>query len=231
MGSVNPAGFIYAAAGVVVCLLLGVALALALRLWVRWRVRSRVYRLEQEIPHAPMAIVLGAGLWRDGSPTPVLYDRVATGADLYQRGIVKRLLLSGDDDGQGHNEPAAMQKLALQLGVRPDALLLDPAGRRTYDSMYRAKHLHHVEQAVIITQRFHLDRALYLANALGIDAVGVVADRRRYRRLALQRSRVREVLAAVSAWLDIHLLHPHPTLEDADRVESRDTGGQKESLS
>lgn len=185
-------------------------LALILRTWVHRRVRSSVYTINQISLPTEVGIVLGAGLWADGSPTPVLYDRVATGVELYKAAKVNKLLMSGDGGSEDYNEPQVMKQLAVSLGVPPENILLDYAGRRTYDSLYRAREIHHVVEAIVITQRFHLDRALYLCDALGIHARGVAADRRRYRFLSLQRSRLREIAATALAWIDIHFVHPHP---------------------
>jgi SanA protein len=181
-----------------------------LRRWVQWRVQDRIYAPNQTIPARGVALVLGAGLWRDGSPSPVLHDRVVTAVDLYKTSRVKKLLMSGDNRYVYHNEPEAMRRLALQLGVPDEDIILDYAGRRTYDSCYRARDIFGVDQAIIVTQRFHLDRALYLCNSLGVQSIGVAADRRTYR--FHNWWEIREIAATVNAWLDIHLLRPQPVL-------------------
>jgi SanA protein len=186
------------------------ALICGLRIWVNARTAGRIYTNAGEVPPAPVALVLGAGLWRDGSPTPALYDRVATAVDLYQAGRVKKLLMSGDNRFVNYNEPAAMKKLAVQLGTPAEDIVLDYAGRRTYDSCYRAKEIFGVRKVVVVTQRFHLDRALFLCDALGIESVGVVADRRVYQ--TLRWWELREVLATAAAWWDVNVGHPTPVL-------------------
>jgi SanA protein len=186
------------------------ALMCGLRIWVNARTAGRIYTNAGEVPPAPVALVLGAGLWRDGSPTPALYDRVATAVDLYQAGRVKKLLMSGDNRFVNYNEPAAMKKLAIQLGAPAEDIVLDYAGRRTYDSCYRAKEIFGVRQVVVVTQRFHLDRALFLCDALGVESVGVVADRRVYQ--TLRWWELREVLATAGAWWDVNVRHPVPVL-------------------
>ena len=113
-------------------------------------------------PAAPAAIVFGAGLWRDGSPSPVLQDRVATAADLYFSGKVKKILMSGDNRFIYYNEPGAMKKFALSLGVPEEDIVLDYAGRRTYDTCYRARAIFGLKEAILVTQSFHLPRALIL---------------------------------------------------------------------
>lgn len=192
-----------------------------LRAWIHFNVRSRIYTDVQAAPAASVALVLGAGLWADGSPTPALYDRVATAVDLYQAGQVKKLLMSGDNRFEWYNEPAAMRQLAIRLGVPDEDIVLDYAGRRTYDSCYRARAIFEVKEAIIVTQRFHLDRALYLCDALGIRAVGVVADRRTYTPPYAQWWWLRETPALVNAWLDVNILRPVPVLGDKLPIQAQ----------
>ena len=189
-----------------------------LQSWVRWRVDTNIYAPES-VPPNNVALVLGAGLWRDGTPTPVLHDRVATAVDLYNAGTVQKLLLSGDNPAENYNEPEAMRQLATQMGVPEQDIVLDYAGRRTYDSCFRAREIFQVEQAVVVTQQFHLHRALYLCNSLGVDAVGAVADKRSYRPQWQRFWQLREVAAIVRALLDIHILQPKPVLGDKLPIE------------
>jgi SanA protein len=174
---------------------------------------KRVYTVT-DVPARRVAIVFGAGLWRDGSPTPILYDRVATAADLYHAGKVEKLLLSGDNRYVDYNEPAAMRELALTLGVPDEDIVLDYAGRRTYDTCYRAKAIFGVTEAILVTQKFHLPRALYLCNRLGVDAVGVNADLRDYRRASVLYWNLRELVATTAAVWDVTIRHPIPVLGD-----------------
>lgn len=204
---------------IVILLLLVSIVPWLLRVWVHWRTRPRIYDQVQFVPSTHVALVLGAGLWSDGSPTPALRDRVETAADLYRSGIVRKLLVSGDNRFEWYNEPEAMRQLAMRLGVPAKDIVLDYAGRRTYDSCYRAKEIFEVKDMVIVTQRFHLDRALYLCSALGIPSVGIAADRRIYASPHRQWWHMREVAALVKAWLDIHILHPQPVLGEKLPIE------------
>jgi SanA protein len=195
--------------------LLGILLVTLATLWILLTVvhaqaASRVYTHVADVPPAPLALVLGAGLDRNGSPTPALRDRVETAVDLYKAGKVKKLLMSGDNRFVNYNEPAAMKKLAVQLGVPAEDIVLDYAGRRTYDSCYRAKEIFQVDQVIVVTQRFHLDRSIFLCDAMGIQAVGVVADRGIYG--AERWWEMREVLATAAAWWDVNVRHPVPVL-------------------
>ena len=173
--------------------------------------RSRIYR-EEEVPASRVVIVFGAGLWRDGSPTPVLYDRVATAAHLYLAGKAEKLLMSGDNRFVNYNEPAAMRALAIQLGVPEEDIVLDYAGRRTYDTCYRARDIFGVHKAILVTQDFHLPRALYTCNLLGVEAVGVPADQRIYHHESLFYWNLREVPATLIALWEVNVSRPLPVL-------------------
>lgn len=161
---------------------------------------------------ARVAIVFGAGLRRDGQASPVLYDRVATAAELYRRGKVRKLLLSGDNRFDNYNEPEAMRQVALDLGVPAADLVLDYAGQRTYDTCYRARHIFGVSEAVLVTQAFHLPRALFLCDGLGLRVHGVAADQRTYLKRSLMLWHLREIFATAAAWWDLQVARPIPIL-------------------
>lgn len=178
---------------------------------------GRVYGFE-DIPNERAAIVFGAGLWRDGSPTPVLRDRVKTASELYFQGKVEKLLMSGDNSTEDYDEPTAMKNYAIGLGIPEDAIVLDFAGRRTYDTCYRAKEIFGLQSAILVTQEFHLSRALYLCEKLGVESTGVIADQRYY----LKRSRffwnTREALATLNALWDVHIARPLPVLGEFEPI-------------
>jgi len=197
--------------------LLGIGLVLGARLATGVYAGSRIY-LAADVPPRRAAIVFGAGLWRDGTATPVLYDRVATAADLYHAGKVEVLLMSGDNRFIEYNEPAVMREVALSLGVPDEAIVLDYAGRRTYDTCYRARDIFQVNEVILVTQAFHLPRALYLCNQLGVESVGVEADRQTYRRSTMIQWNIREALATVNALWEVHLSHPVPVLGEAEPI-------------
>jgi SanA protein len=181
---------------------------------------GRIY----EVGNAPtrrVAVVFGAGLWRDGSPTPVLRDRVATAAELYFAGKVEKLLMSGDNSYVEYNEPQAMKDYALELGVPEEDIVLDYAGRRTYDTCYRARDIFGVNNAILVTQSFHLPRALFLCNALGVQAVGVSADMRTYRQRSQFYWNLREVPATVVAIWELYVTRPLPILGNPEPIFSQ----------
>ena len=164
------------------------------------------------------AIVFGAGLRRDGSPTPVLQDRVQTAVELYFAGKVEKILMSGDNRFLDYNEPGAMFNYARELGVPSDDIVLDFAGRRTYDTCYRAKAIFGLQEAVLVTQRFHLPRAILLCSQLGIQAQGVASDQRTYRRSSRAIWSARETIATFTAFIDLWVRKPVPVLGDPEPI-------------
>jgi SanA protein len=199
--------------------LLGVALVvLALpRLGAELFARSRITTQENAQP-SPVAIVFGAGLTRTGEPSPVLQDRVKTAAQLYFSGKVKKLLMSGDNRFIYHNEPGSMKEFALELGVPEADIVLDYAGRRTYDTCYRARAIFGVQQAILVTQRFHLPRALLLCNGMGINASGVPADLRTYARNSSFYWNLRELPGISLSLVEVWITHPIPVLGDPEPI-------------
>jgi len=172
---------------------------------------TRTYTIASA-PAERVAIVFGAGLTRDGQPTSILRDRVKTAVQLYFSGKVEKLLMSGDNRSVNYNEPGAMGNYAISLGVPNDAIVLDYAGRRTYDTCYRAKAIFGLGSALLVTQQFHLPRALFLCNALGIQAMGVEADNYRYWPPLMLLWNIREQLATVGAFWDVYVEKPLPVL-------------------
>ena len=184
------------AALVGVTVLVGLGLEAALLV----SVGDRVHHVDT-VPARPVGIVFGAGL---GSS--LLRDRVEAGAALVRAGKVRRLILSGDNRVRAHDEPRAMRRLALAAGVPDGALVLDYAGRHTFDTCARAREIFGVDGAILVTQRFHLPRALYLCGRLGLDVVGVPAgDSGREVGLRLY---ARELLAVAKAWFDVNVHRP-----------------------
>ena len=169
----RPLRYLVALALLVALLVTG---PLALRWWTNHRFGPLIYSVATA-PRRRVAIVFGAGLWPDGSPSPILADRVSTAVALYERGAVDKLLMTGDNRHLNYNEPGAMRAYAGALGVPEDDIVLDYAGRRTYDSCSRARHIFGVTDAVLVTQATPRPR-LFTAHHLGIDVVGVAADQR-----------------------------------------------------
>lgn len=165
--------------------------------------QDRIYPLRDmdSIPEAKVAMVLGARVFPDGRLSAVLKDRVDAGIDLYKAGKVEKLLMSGDNRTAKYNEVSAMRKYAIKHGVASDDVVRDFAGFRTYDSVYRAKEIWGLDRVLIVSQQFHLPRAIYIAQSMDMDAYGIAASETRYRVLA--KLKIRERLAWLLAWVDV----------------------------
>lgn len=152
-----------------------------------------------ELPYAHTAVVLGAALLPNGEMSPVYRDRVDTAIALYKAGKIKTILVSGDNGSKEHNELNPARRYLLLNEVLDEAIFLDHAGFDTYSTMYRARDIFLVEDAIIVTQSFHLPRAVFIARSLGITAYGISADKRVY----YISNTVREVFADVKAVLNV----------------------------
>jgi len=146
-------------------------------------------------------IVLGAGVRADGSPSPMLQDRLITGIKLYEDGVSDRMIMSGDHTKKGYDEVNIMKKYAIDKGIPSEHIFMDHAGISTYDSIYRAKEIFQADKIIIVTQKYHLYRALHIAERLGVEAYGISADVRAYagqdlRELREKAARVKDFIKA-----------------------------------
>jgi SanA protein len=181
--------------------------------WVDSQYGKLIYSAT-DVPKERVALVLGARVYANGRLSGMLRDRVETAVALYKTGKVEKLLMSGDNSSLEYNEPDAMMAHAIGMGVPAEDIQPDYAGRRTYDSCYRARAIFQVESAVIVTQAFHLPRALFLCNQLGVQSVGVAADQRQYDPRSIAWSETREVPATFFALLDVIRRAPPAVLGD-----------------
>lgn len=189
------------------------AIPIAARLYIHYSVRDQVYPNVYDVPQCRVALVLGAGVRPDGSLTPSLASRVDKAVELWREGKVDKLLMSGDNRVTHYNEPERMRQYAMKRGVPREAIAADYAGRRTYDSTWRAKNIFGLRKVIVVTQSFHLDRALFLCNHVGLKAYGVGTTVTKD-----FRATVREMPACVGALADVYIRHPHPV------------GGKKEKI-
>ncbi|MFE2755757.1 vancomycin high temperature exclusion protein [Actinosynnema sp. NPDC059335] len=176
--------------------------------WVQ--AASAPYRHDAaDVPDAPVALVLGAGLTGAGTPTPFLAGRLDVAADLYRRGKVQVLLVSGDNSTTDYDEPTAMRTYLIGRGVPADVVVADYAGFDTWDSCTRAKRIFGVERATVVTQEFHLPRAVALCRSAGIDASGVGHDTSQWASTTAY-GYFREGFAAAKAMWDGLVAKPDP---------------------
>ncbi len=153
------------------------------------------------------AVILGAGV-RDGKPTPMLRDRLLTGIELYKSGAVKKLVMSGDHGSEDYDEVNIMKSFAMDSGVPDGDIFMDHAGFSTYDTIYRAREIFEADSIIIVSQKYHLYRALYIAERLGVKAVGVSADLNTYR--GQTKRDLREILARDKDFFKC-IIKPEPT--------------------
>lgn len=147
----------------------------------------------------PVVMVLGASVMSDGSLSTILEDRTSTALDIYRRGLAKKILISGDNGTESYNEVVPIRAYFIRNGVPEEDIFVDFAGFDTYDSMYRAGYIFEAKNILVITQKFHLSRAVYVGRNLGLDVYGIPADKRRY----LFNNNFREVFAVVKAFLEV----------------------------
>jgi len=154
-------------------------------------------------------LVLGSRVFSDESLSNVLQDRVDYAIAIYKAGKADRLLLSGDHGQKDYDEVNAMMNYAIEQGVPQEDIFLDHAGFSTYESIYRARDVFCVEKLIIVTQKFHLSRALYIAENLGLSAVGVNSDPRKYR--FAEYDSLRESFARIKDFFLSNITKPEPT--------------------
>jgi SanA protein len=193
----------------IILALLGVLTVYLINLQVASYSTDKIYKNVAEVPNdSSVAIVLGAKVWDDGSLSHALLDRVTTGVELYKAGKVKKLLMSGDNPSADYDEPTAMKGEAIKQGVPETDIVSDFAGRRTYDTCYRAKEIFELKKAVIVSQEFHLARSIYLCENIGVESVGFIANRRKY--LGENYWAFREFFSVFSAWFEMNFIPFEP---------------------
>lgn len=169
--------------------------------------KNKIYTKVENIPNYSVAIVFGAGLKPDGTPNDMLRDRLDTAYQLYIEEKIDTFLLSGTNTSLDYSEPQAMYDyLVFTLDVDPEDIVRDFAGLRTYDTCTRAKEIWDIDRAILISQGYHLSRAIFTCNRLGIESTGYSATQYEY--VNEEYYKLRELLAIHKAVLDVYILHP-----------------------
>lgn len=194
--------------GVILCVL-GAVACFTVSGAVRLRTEDKIITEETAayLGDVDCILILGCGVW-DTEPSPMLNDRLKVGISLYEAGVSDRLLMSGDHGRENYDEVNVMKRVAVETGIDPDAVFCDHAGFSTYESMYRAREIFGAKKIVIVTQSYHLYRALYVAEKLGLEAYGVSADLRAYGGQTYRD--LREVAARTKDFF-YTLIQPEPT--------------------
>jgi len=177
------------------------SIILLINLRVFWQSRGLIFENIENAPSKQTALILGARVLSNGKMSDILSDRVKSALELYDNGKVKKILVSGDHGRIKYDEVNTIKKYLLENGASPEDIFLDHAGFDTYDSLYRAKEIFKVDSVIIVTQKFHLPRSIYIGKSLGIESYGFVADKQKY--LGMQRYKLREILARVKAFFNI----------------------------
>jgi vancomycin permeability regulator SanA len=192
------------------CVILGAASVFGLDAYVRLSASPQILTPEQaaEIADVDCILVLGCLVKSGGVPSDMLHDRLRRGVDLYESGAAPKLLMSGDHGRDSYDEVDAMKQFAVDSGIPSTDVFMDHAGFSTYESIYRARDIFQAKKIIIVSQEYHLYRAVYIAQALGLEAYGVSADYRNY--LGQSARDFREVLARIKD-LGYCIIKPEPT--------------------
>lgn len=189
--------------------ILALAFTLVINLYVKASVNDKIITEDKAASiEADCILVLGAGVWNNGNPSAMLEDRLLQGIKLYKNGASDRLLMSGDHGRKEYDEVNVMKQFSIDRGITSEHIFMDHAGFSTYESLYRARDIFEAKKIIIVTQKYHLYRALYIADKLGIEAYGVASNPRRY--AGQMRMSFREILARVKDFLNV-IIKPEPT--------------------
>ena len=189
---------------IIICMII-----LSLDLYVIFSTKNQILEKEAltNLKKYDAILVLGAGIWGD-KPSPMLEDRLLEAIELYKTGVSNKIIVSGDHGKIDYDEVNTMKKYLIEKGILSEDIFMDHAGFSTYESIYRAKEIFGVKKLIIVTQKYHLYRALYSANALGIHANGVGADPRKYSGQIFRE--IREILARDKDFIKC-IFKPEPT--------------------
>ncbi len=195
--------------GMIVIILVTLVVLLGINFFVTATTSKKILTEEQarELENVDCILILGAGIWGQ-NPSPMLEDRLLQGISLYQEGVSHKIIMSGDHGRDNYDEVNVMKRFAIEKNVKSEDIFMDHAGFSTYDSMHRAKDVFEAKKIVIVTQKYHMYRAIYVAEQLGLEAYGVNSDPQTYSGQMLRD--VREVLARDKDWFKC-IIKPEPT--------------------
>jgi SanA protein len=174
--------------------------------YVKYTSNQLCFINDAKLPDCDVGIIFGAGL-RNNGPGKYLKDRLDAGIKLYKKNRIQKLLLSGDNGNTSHDEIIVMKEYCYENGVDTTKIFVDYAGFDTYSTLYRAKHIFKVNKAILISQNYHLDRAVFLGNRLGIRSYGFIANKGSYR--GYRKNSIREYFAIIKSTLDL-IVHRKP---------------------
>ena len=193
----------------IIAIIIITIIVLGINLYVRISTNKQIIKENDytALSDVDCIIILGAGIWED-KPSPILEDRLLEGIKLYQNSVSDKIIMSGDHGRREYDEVNIMKNYAIEKGIPSENIFMDHAGFSTYESIYRAKYIFEAKKVVIVTQEYHLYRALYIANQLGLEAYGVGADPRQY--VGATYRELREILARDKDFIKC-IFKPKPT--------------------
>jgi len=193
----------------VITAMIGIVLVLSINFYVVGTTKSRIIKNNDysKLKDVDCIVILGAGIWGD-KPSPMLQDRLEEGIKLYNEGIAKKIIMSGDHGREEYDEVNIMKEYAVNKGIPSEDIFMDHAGFSTYESIYRAKEIFDANNIVIVTQEYHLYRALYITDKLDINAYGINSDPRQYSGQLFRE--IREILARNKDFINC-IIKPKPT--------------------
>lgn len=179
---------------IIIFIIVIILLILGINFFVVFSTKNNIINEEsaKDLKGMDCILILGAGVWGD-KPSPMLEDRLVQGISLYNNGVAPKIIVSGDHGTEEYDEVNIMKQFAIDKGVPSEDIFMDHAGFSSYDSIYRAKEIFGAKKILIVTQKYHLYRALYIADKLEIEAYGVGSDPRKYSGQALRE--IREIFA------------------------------------
>lgn len=194
---------------IIIILIIILLIVLAINLYVKQSTKKQIIENNDYsgLKDIDCIIILGAGIWGD-KPSPMLEDRLLEGISLYENNVSSKIIMSGDHGKEDYDEVNIMKNFAIEKGIPSENIFMDHAGFSSYESIYRAKEIFKAKKVVIVTQKYHLYRALYIANKLGLDAYGVGADPRQY--VGAMYRELREILARNKDFVKC-IFKPEPT--------------------
>ena len=194
---------------VLIATIIGILIVLGINLYVKQSTKKQIIKNEDysNLKDIDCILILGAGIWGN-RPSHMLEDRLLAGIELYKNGMAPKIIMSGDHGRKEYDEVNVMKDFAIGEGIASEDIFMDHAGFSSYESIYRAKEIFEAKRVIIVTQEYHLYRALYIANSLGIEAYGVGADPRQY--VGTTYRELREILARNKDFIKC-ILKPEPT--------------------
>ena len=194
---------------IIIILIIIILMVFVINLYVKKSTKKQIIENNDysKLKDIDCIIILGAGIWGD-KPSPMLEDRLLQGISLYENNVSSKIIMSGDHGKEDYDEVNIMKDFAIEKGVPSENIFMDHAGFSTYESIYRAKEIFGAKKVVIVTQKYHLYRSLYIANQLGLDAYGVGADPRQY--VGATYRELREILARNKDFVKC-IFKPEPT--------------------